>query len=74
MSLKDRMSADDWIVFGADGRPRSPSGGPLPDDEILERLRKQGEEFRRALPPVGTAAPRPLRWRHSGEESDPSGA
>lgn len=64
--IGDRMNAGS-ITF-RNGVPIDMPGDPLPDDETLERLRKQNEEWARAVPQTVGAEPRPLTWRRGGAE------
>ena len=59
--IGDRMDAGS-ITF-RDGVPIDMPGDPVPDDETLARLKKQGEEFRRRIPQTVGAAPSPLSYR-----------
>ena len=64
--IGDRMDAGS-ITF-RDGFPIDMSGDPVPDDETLARLKKQGEEFARRVPQTVGAKPRPLHWRRRTPE------
>ena len=70
--IGDRMNGTGMIVF-RDGHPIELPGCPLPDDATLERLRKQNEEWARAVPQTVGVEPRPLTWRRR-PESDPPDA
>ena len=58
--IGDRMNGTGMIVF-RDGHPIELPGCPLPDDATLERLRKQNEEWARAVPSPGAGARRATR-------------
>ncbi len=58
--IGERMAAD-FLRFDADGHLID--AGNLPDAATLERLRVQGEVWRKRLPQTVGVAPRPLHYR-----------
>ena len=68
--IGDRMAGTGMIIFDEGGYPVDRPGCPVPDDETLERLRKQNEEWARAVPQTVGAEPRPLTWRRAGDEEE----
>ena len=67
--MGDRMDLDDCLVWNPDGTLKSAGSDPLPDDETLARLKKQGEEYRRRFPPPpGTPSAGPLQYRRRTPE------
>ena len=65
--IGDRMDAGS-ITFDVDGFPIDKPGDPVPDDETLARLKKQSEEWERAVPQTVGAEPRPLHYRRRTPE------
>ncbi len=65
--IGDRMDAGS-ITFDVDGFPIDKPGDPVPDDETLARLKKQGEEWERDVPQTVGAEPRPLHYRRRTSE------
>ena len=66
--IGERMASGGQFVF-RDGYPIGIDlDNPLPDDETLSCLKKQGDEFRRRVPQTADAEPRPLHYRRRTPE------